>query len=41
MGDEFLDTFFLGELIWTGNKKRCILKPEEIAFKEKDDTNFS
>jgi len=35
MGNGFLDTYFLGDMYWTGSNEKCIMKPTEMEFKER------
>jgi hypothetical protein len=35
MGKGFLDTYFLGDLYWTGNIEKCLLAPTEMKFRER------
>lgn len=35
MGNGFLDTYFVGDLYWTGNNEKCILNPTDMQFKER------
>jgi len=41
IGNGFLDTYFVGELIWMGNGRDCQLEHEEMDFMQKNDATIS
>ena len=41
IGNGFLDTYFVGELIWMGNGRDCQLEHEEMDFMQKNEATIS